>query len=94
MEELIQFKKIFIKDSIYIGKKNIYLYFPKDLSYQEIIEKYNRYYVSIKIINCHDGTILDIDATKAKKNKIKDFFYLIYDYLNEIYNIIGEILGS
>lgn len=94
MEELIEFKKTFVKDSIYMNKNHLYLFFDKNISYQEISKMYNRYQVSINKINCQDGIILDINTVEAKGNKIKDFYYLIYDTLIDIYNLIGEFLGS
>ena len=77
-----------------MNKNHLYLFFDKNISYQEINKMYNRYQVSINKINCQDGIILDINTVEAKGNKIKDFYYLIYDTLIDIYNLIGEFLGS
>ena len=83
--------KTFIKDSIYIT--NDYIYFCTNKP-SKIRKKYQRYNVEIKEINCVESTILIINTSRAKNNKIKEFIYNIIDFFENIIDIITEMLVS
>lgn len=76
-EKMIQDVKTFVKDSIYITNTKI-IYILDDDS--KIEKKYKRYKTKIEMLECLDGKLLMVDVTKAKNNKIKEFFYEILDY--------------
>ncbi|MBP3920246.1 MAG: hypothetical protein J6D28_01645 [Bacilli bacterium] len=85
--------KTFIKDSVYINKKILYIYGITDTDLKtELIKKYSRYNTKIEIINDNNDIILKIDNSNAKTNKIKDITYLIIDTLINMINIISDIL--
>ncbi len=93
IDNMDKYFKTFIKDSIYINKKDIYLYtYNKEYDLDLIIKKYKRYNVNIEIINLKNGCILKISTSNAKNNRIKDFYYYVYDLLIDIIDSITDIL--
>lgn len=94
MNEMNEYYKYFIKDSIYLCNSTIYLYFNSEIDVDFIIKKYNRYKVNIEKNEYKNGFILKIDVQNAKNYYIKDKFYLLYDSLYNLIEIIGNILVS
>lgn len=93
IEDIERFLRTFIKDSIYISKKKLYIYGNKNSMDVELIEKrYKRYNVTINIIEYTKEILIEIDTTKAYNNFFKDAFYNIVDILYSIYNTIGDLL--
>ena len=89
-EDIIPYKNRFVRDSIYITKKSIYLIGNEDV----LLAMYKRYSKQIEKIECLDGVIIKIDVSKSKNNKIKDFLYFIKDSLLDISNAISDFLIS
>ena len=85
MNEMNNYYKYFIKDSIYLCNNTVYLYFDNEIDKDFLIKKYNRYNVVIEETEYKNGYILKIDVTNAKNNWFKDKLYLIHDTL---YNLI------
>lgn len=86
---IVPYFKQVIKDSIYITNEEIILYNIKEKEWMELLNKrYHRYNITWKEEN---GMIL-IDVTKAKNNKIKDFFYYIEDTISNGVEYISEFL--
>lgn len=92
MNEMINYYKYFIKDSIYLNNKEIYLYMNKEIDKDFIVKKYNRYSVSITVKEYKTGYIIKIDNTKGKNRFFKDKMYFIKDTLYNIAETIGNIL--
>lgn len=90
-EMLNDYLKSFIKDSIYITKGYIYFCTKNP---EVIKRKYNRYHIKLEEIKCSDATILVIDVSKAKNNKIKELFYQIYDDISYLIDIVTNLLLS
>jgi hypothetical protein len=88
---LEDFLKTFIKDSIYITKG--YIYFCTN-NPELIKKKYLRYNIKLEEIKCSDNTVLIIDVSKAKNNKIKELYYQIIDGITYLIDIITELLLS
>ena len=86
-QNIENYLRIFIKDSIYITKD--YIYFCTN-NPEKIKKLYSRYNVEIK----EKDNILIIDVTKAKNNKIKEFFYNIIDIINMVIEEITNMLLS
>lgn len=87
--------KIFIKDSIYITKGNILIYgkfTEKEL--EKIINLYNRYEIKNTIKNDKNYYIVELEINNKKTNKLKDFGYLIIDFLSELYDMVTDLLVS
>ncbi len=91
-EEIKRFMKYFIKDSVYINNNMLYLYGISLEDVKTIVKKYKRYNVLIKPTIKDDYFILEIDNKESKNNKIKDFFYLIHDTIENVVEFIGDIL--
>ena len=94
MHEIFTYYKYFIKDSIYMSRNKIYLYFNNEIDKNFLISKYNRYNVEIKEIKYKNGYILEIDSNKAKNNFVKDRIYFIKDTLYNIGDFIGNLMIS
>ena len=87
-------KKTFIRDSIYINKEKI-IYYIKDASKLNLyINRYKRYNVDIKVIDCKDGKIIEITTTNSKNHKFIDKLYYIKDTLYDLVDIVGDLLSS
>ena len=88
-EKMVKDVKNFIKDSIYITNTKIICILNEE---SKMKQKYNRYKTVIQEINCLDGMLLIIDVTRAKNNKIKEFFYSIIDAIIACIDIITYLL--
>ena len=94
MNEMFNFYKYFIKDSIYLNNNIIYIYATDEIDKEFIIDKYKRYNVSIESTDYKNGYIIKIDNTKGKNNFIKDAIYFIKDTFYNIAEVIGNIMIS
>jgi CRISPR/Cas system CMR subunit Cmr4 (Cas7 group RAMP superfamily) len=82
----------FIRDSIYMTKKTVYIYGSEKESPSEVlIHRYQRYNTKIEKIN-EDGYILKIDTSKAKNNWFKDLGYYILDNWQEFIDMLASYL--
>lgn len=94
MDEMKDYYKYFIRDSIYLNNNTIYIYSTKDIDKEFIISKYKRYNVKIECIEYKSGYIITIDNAKGKNNFIKDKIYFIKDTFYNMAELIGNILIS
>lgn len=94
MNEMYEYYKHFIKDSIYLCNNTIYLYFDNNIDIEFIKKKYNRYKVIIEETKYKNGYLLKIDVSNAKNSWIKDKLYLLSDTMYNLIEIISNILVS
>lgn len=94
MDLMYKYYKYFIKDSIYLSNKMIYIYATNNIDKDFIVEKYKRYNVNIKTNDYKNGYIITIDNTKGVNHFFKDKIYFIKDTLYNIAEAIGNILIS
>ena len=94
IEEVNDYLKYFIRDSIYLCKKKIYLYGNKDIDIELIIKRYKRYKLNIELKEFKDSYLLIIDTSNKKINFIKNKLYFITDTLYNIVDFISNILIS
>ena len=94
MNEMFNYYKYFIKDSIYLNNNKLYLYFDKNIDKELIIKKYKRYNVIIEEVEYKNSYLLIIDNTNSKSNLLKDIIYFIKDTLYNIAEAIGNLLIS
>ena len=81
----------FVKDSVYINKNKLYIYGNcEDIEF--LVKRYKRYNVKIKLTEKKDYFILEVDNSKSKNNKLRDFRYLIIDTADKVIEFIGDIL--
>ena len=91
INEVYSYLKTFIKDSLYITNKKIYIYTSnKDIDINEIYKLYKRYNKNIVI----DGDYIILDMEGYKNNNIKNFIYYIVDTFVSFYNFISNVLTS
>lgn len=94
INDIKNFTKTFVKDSIYINKNKLYIYGNTDYDYEILVKKYQRYKNSIDIDTSESKFILTIDNSKAKTNFIKDTMYLIIDSISNLFDLITNVLTS
>lgn len=94
MNEMFNYYKYFIKDSIYLNNNKLYLYFDKNIDKELIIKNYKRYNIKIEEIEYKNSYLLIIDNTNSKSNLSKDIIYFIKDTLYNIAEAIGNLLIS
>lgn len=82
-----------VKETIYIGKKNVYLYGTKTLV-EEALNKYKRYNITYKNVDFKDNEIVIIDIEKSKNNYFKDKYYMFTDKLSKITDYLIDFLTS
>ena len=93
-EEIKEYYKYIIKDTIYLNNNTIYVYSSNETDKDFLINKYKRYNVEIKVIQYKNGYILTIDNKNGKNNYLKDKLYFIKDTFYNMAEIIGNVLIS
>ncbi len=94
-DEIKDYLKYFIRDSIFLNKKKIYLYGNKDSIDIELFEKrYKRYQSNIEIKEFKENVLLIIDNSKSKSNWLKNKIYYLSDTVYNIVDFISNILTS
>ncbi len=92
INELEKYLKYFIRDSIYITNKKVYLYGKLNSEkLSSLCSKYERYNLNIKLNKYKSYFILEINS-KVKSNFFKDKFYFLIDSIDEIIDLITNIL--
>ena len=95
IEEVNDYLKYFIRDSVYLDKKKIYLYGNKDVIDVDLLKKrYKRYKSNIEVKEYKDSFLLVIDNENAKTNWFKNKIFYIFDTLYNITEFISNILIS
>lgn len=82
-----------IKETIYIGKINVYLYGKKSLV-EETLKKYQRYNITYNSIDFIDNEIITINIEKSKNNYFKDKYYVIVDKALKVFDVLTDFLAS
>ena len=94
MNEMIDYYKYFIKDSIFLNNNVIYIYSTNEIDKEFIIKRYKRYNVNIDVKDYKTGYIITIDNKKGKNNFFMDKLYFIKDSLYNFADLIGNLLVS
>lgn len=90
-----KYMQYFIKNSVYINGKELFLFGNlDDVDLDLIIKRYNRYNVKIQKEIFDKQFILIVDNTKSKNNCFKDKWYFIKDTLFIAVDAIGDLLAS
>lgn len=90
--EIMDYYKYVIRDTVTLCNNKIYVYFNKDIDIYFISKIYNRYNVEIDIKEYKTGYLIEIDSKSSKRNFIKDKMYFIKDTFYNIAEVIGNIL--
>jgi len=94
-DEIEEYSKFFVRDSIYLNNNTLYLYTDNiDVDIDYLIKKYRRYDVNIKVNQTKNYTIIIIDNKNSKNKKIREKFYYISDTCHNIGDFITNILIS
>lgn len=82
-----------VKETIYIGKKNVYLYGKKALV-EETLNKYRRYNINYQVFDFKDNEIVRINIENSKNNYFKDKYYVIKDKVSKLTDYLIDFLTS
>lgn len=95
IEEIKDYLKFFVKNSIYLNDKKLIMYGnSEDIDLDNLIKRYKRYNVNIETITISDNFILIIDNSKSKNKRILEKIYYIKDTLYNLVEMISNILVS
>ena len=94
MDEMFEYYKYIIKDTIYLNNNIIYIYASNNIDKEFLIEKYKRYNIKITSTQYKNGYIITIDNKNGKNNYLKDKLFFIKDTFYNIAETIGNILIS
>lgn len=95
IEEINDYLKYFIRDTIFLNRKKIYLYGDKSNMDLELLEKrYKRYRSQVEIKEFKDSVLLIIDNSNVKYNWFKEKVYFIKDTIYNIVEFISNVLTS
>ncbi|MBR6690008.1 MAG: hypothetical protein IKL65_01595 [Bacilli bacterium] len=94
MEEMKEYYKYIIKDTVYLNCNTLYIYSSDEIDKEFLIKRYKRYNVKIDCKEYKTGYILTIDNTNSKNNYIKDKLYFIKDSFYNVAEVIGNIMVS
>ena len=78
-EQIAQYTKTFVKDSIFITKGTIYFYGDDFEMLENIQEKYKRYQVSTKQEKYGQSYLYVVEVNGAKNHRIKEIGYYVKD---------------
>jgi len=92
MNEMFNYYKYFIRDSIRLNNNKLYIYANNNIDKDLLIKNYKRYNVKIEYTDYKTGYILIIDNTKSKNKYIMDKLYFIKDTFYNIAEFIGNLL--
>ena len=80
----------FIRESLRITKKNIYIIFSNKNSYKKIEKKYKRYKINCNLYSFDNINIAVIEANDIIVPFFKESYYYIIDRIEATYNDISE----
>ena len=93
-DEIKNYQKYFVKNSININKKQLFIYSEDEDTIDIISKKYKRYNVNISRKSYNNFFIIIIDNQNSKNNKIKEILYFVIDTIQQISDFISNLLVS
>lgn len=90
--EIYPYRNTFIKDSVYINRRKIYFYGENKFDLEGVINRYQKYQAETTLNTDKKTFLLTVFNENSKTSKTKDFYFMIYDKLRWLYEIIGDIL--
>jgi hypothetical protein len=93
--EISEFFKYFIGDSVIISRGIVYIYgVPANKDYEELASRFKRYGATVKIEKEEDKILIVVDNKKSKTNWFKNKFYIVVDTFHNIGDLISAALIS
>jgi len=80
----------FIRESLRITKKNIYITFLKEENYNFIEKKYQRYGLNCNLYSYDECNVLVIEANDIIVHSPKETYYYVKDNIEKLYYDISE----
>ena len=84
-------KKTFIKDSINLATKGVYLYIQEEYDETHLVAMFKRY-TDVEIVPCNDGQLLKVTTENVKTNWLLDKVYYVVDIIWDGIDLISDTL--
>lgn len=95
IEEVNDYLKYFIRDSVYLNNKTLYLYGNKNIIDIDLLKKrYKRYKSILEVKEYKNSLLLIIDNSNKKINWFMNKLYFILDSLYNLVEFISNVLVS
>lgn len=95
LNEMYEYFKYILGDSVIINKKALYIYGQsKHIDPKILSNRYKRYGASVKVEIENDSFLIIVDNKKSKTNWFKNKFYVIIDTFHNIGDMISVALTS
>lgn len=96
MENMHDYLKYFIKDSVYMTKGQVIYYGTNEeflLDEDEFVKRYARYKkTETKIVHDKDGMMIYVTMNGAKPHRVKDKFYFVRDTMYNAIQLLGDYM--
>ena len=89
-DEIKEHVPSFIRESLRVTKKNIYINFSSEKDYKMIEKKYSRYGIKCELSSFEDYHIAKIEANDIIVHFPKETYYYIIDNCEKLYNYMSE----
>ena len=94
-EEVNDYLKYFVRDSIYLDKKKIYIYGKKESTDIQLLEKrYQRYNAKVEIKEFKENVLFIINNENVKVNWFKNKCFFTQDTFYNFVEFISNVLTS
>ncbi len=80
----------FIKESLNVTKKNLYLFTKKGDKYKKLLKKFKRYKLNYTIEELEDGNVIVIEINDIIVNRFKEKYYYFIDQVEKYYDKISD----
>ena len=92
-DEIIDYYKFIIRDSIALSKNKIIIY-SNNTDKDFITYRYKRYNIDYSVVDYKNGYIIDINNKDNRSNYLKNKIYFLKDSFYNVAEFIGNILIS
>ena len=89
-DEIKDYIPAFIRESLRITKKNIYISFENKSDYKKISKKYKRYKIKCDFYSFDDYNLAIIEANDLIVHFFKEHYYYFIDSVERLYNYVSE----
>ena len=89
-EEIKNYLPSFIRESLRITKKKIYVFSKYKSNLNHLIKKYKRYNLNCTVYNFDNYDLLVVEANDIIVHFFKELYYYIIDNIEKIYNYISD----
>ncbi len=93
-ESILPKMNYFITTSVYINKREIYLFSYNDIDIEFVAKQFNYFSAETSVIEVSDGCLIKIITSEASSNRAQNIVYYIYYYFYKLFEYISNFLVS